>query len=74
MEDAMIINKSAFERGFAHGSIYKSEFIELKTAGSYFCRDPTCTESPKYLDSDGLPYIGLKLTLNCPFYRYNQFS
>ena len=25
MEDAMILNKSAFERGFGHGSIYKAE-------------------------------------------------
>jgi DNA-directed RNA polymerase I subunit RPA2 len=24
MEDAMIINKSAYERGFGHGSVYKS--------------------------------------------------
>lgn len=31
MEDAMIINKSSLERGFAHGSIVKSEFIELKS-------------------------------------------
>ena len=25
MEDAMIINKSSYERGFGHGSVYKSE-------------------------------------------------
>ena len=25
MEDAMILNKSAFERGFGHGSIYKAK-------------------------------------------------
>jgi DNA-directed RNA polymerase I subunit RPA2 len=31
MEDAMIINKASYERGFAHGSVYKSEFIELKS-------------------------------------------
>lgn len=30
MEDAMIINKSSLERGFAHGSMLKSEFIELE--------------------------------------------
>lgn len=30
MEDAMIINKASLERGFAHGSIYKCETIELK--------------------------------------------
>jgi DNA-directed RNA polymerase I subunit RPA2 len=31
MEDAMIINKASFDRGFAHGCIYKSEFFELKS-------------------------------------------
>ena len=25
MEDAMILNKSAYERGFAYGCIYKTE-------------------------------------------------
>ena len=30
MEDAMILNKSAHERGFAYGSIYKSQIIDLK--------------------------------------------
>jgi len=29
MEDAMIINKGAFERGFGHGSIYKTSIIDL---------------------------------------------
>jgi DNA-directed RNA polymerase I subunit RPA2 len=36
MEDAMIINKASYERGFAHGSVYKSEFIELKSV-SFNC-------------------------------------
>jgi DNA-directed RNA polymerase I subunit RPA2 len=27
----MIINKASYERGFAHGSVYKSEFIQLKS-------------------------------------------
>lgn len=30
MEDAMIINKGAFERGFGYGSIYKTKFIDLE--------------------------------------------
>lgn len=29
MEDAMIINKSAYERGFGHGCVYKSYIKEL---------------------------------------------
>lgn len=68
MEDAMIINKSAHERGFAHGSIYKSEFIELPSAGSYFSRDPTSEKLLDKLDVDGLPFIGAKLNHEDPFY------
>lgn len=40
MEDAMILNKSAFERGFAHASVYKTievdlnEEAKMKGAGS----------------------------------------
>jgi DNA-directed RNA polymerase I subunit RPA2 len=30
MEDAMILNKSAHERGFAYGSVYKSQIVDLK--------------------------------------------
>lgn len=30
MEDAMILNKSAHERGFAYGTVYKSQIIDLK--------------------------------------------
>lgn len=39
MEDAMIINKSADERAKAHGSIYKSQFVELDGT-SFFARNP----------------------------------
>lgn len=28
MEDAMILNKSSFERGFAHASVYKSQVCQ----------------------------------------------
>ena len=31
MEDAMILNKSSYERGFAHGSVYKSD-VSVKTS------------------------------------------
>jgi DNA-directed RNA polymerase I subunit RPA2 len=30
MEDAMILNKSAHERGFAYGTVFKSQIIDLK--------------------------------------------
>ncbi|KAJ8929566.1 hypothetical protein NQ314_017730 [Rhamnusium bicolor] len=71
MEDAMIINKASEERGLGHGSIYKSEFVELDHPSSYFVRDP---ENPKklslYLDSDGLPYIGRKMRDGEPHYCF----
>ncbi|KAF8076706.1 hypothetical protein FPV67DRAFT_1472397 [Lyophyllum atratum] len=33
MEDAMILNKSAHERGFTYGTVYKSQIIDLKDSG-----------------------------------------
>lgn len=33
MEDAMILNKGSFHRGFAHGTIYQTQFIDLSTHG-----------------------------------------
>ncbi|CAH2059095.1 unnamed protein product, partial [Iphiclides podalirius] len=79
MEDAMIINKSAYERGFAAGTVYKSEFVELRSAGSYFWRDPTKADLAAYLDPDGLPPVGARVRPDDPFYSYwdaekSQFS
>jgi len=34
MEDAMILNKGAYERGFGHGCVYKSYIRELNDAGA----------------------------------------
>jgi hypothetical protein len=34
MEDAMIINKSAYERGFGHGAVYKSYIREMNETSS----------------------------------------
>lgn len=67
MEDAMIINKSAYERGFAHGSIYKSEFLELR-GDNYFARNPQQKELAEFIDNDGLPFAGRKLRYNDIFY------
>ncbi|XP_055921548.1 DNA-directed RNA polymerase I subunit RPA2 [Eupeodes corollae] len=68
MEDAMIINKAAHERGFAYGSIYKSKFVELK-GSSYFARDPNNPELT-YLDNDGLPQTGTQIKYKQPLYCY----
>ncbi|XP_034948641.1 DNA-directed RNA polymerase I subunit RPA2 [Chelonus insularis] len=68
MEDAMIINKSAYERGFAHGMVYKSEFVELKNSKSYFMRNPDNLTLIDKLDTDGLPYPGAIIMTGDPYY------
>uniref|UniRef100_A0A224XGY9 DNA-directed RNA polymerase subunit beta n=1 Tax=Panstrongylus lignarius TaxID=156445 RepID=A0A224XGY9_9HEMI len=70
MEDAMIINKASLERGFAHGSIYKTELIELQSSSSYFGLDPTKPFLNATLGEDGLPFPGTKLCENDPYYCY----
>merc|ERR550519_1744741 len=82
MEDAMIINKMSFERGFCAGMIYKAEFIDLREkagkrkgdkcddCGLVFCRDPNQPELAKFLDSDGLPYPGIQLNEGDPMFSY----
>lgn len=68
MEDAMIINKAAYERGFGDGSIYKSKFIELPNSGDYFARNPQQGDLIRYLGNDGLPHIGAALNEFAPLY------
>lgn len=68
MEDAMIINKSAYERGFAAGFVYKSDFVELNHPLSYFSRDSSKPDLAKFIDEDGLPAVGAKVQPEDPFY------
>lgn len=64
MEDAMIINKMAHDRGFAHGTIYKTETFDVsekdaRGAGrtTFFgVKDPK--RLPRTIDPDGLPSVG----------------
>lgn len=70
MDDAMILNKSAHERGFGHGTIYKTKKISLKddsrtrssaTIEKMFGFAPSSTAKPwqrETLDDDGLPFVG----------------
>jgi DNA-directed RNA polymerase I subunit RPA2 len=75
MEDAMILNKSAHERGFGHGSIYKSHIVDLKLVrgdkGSggapevHFALGPDVRRDDakwETVDEDGLPRIGARIT------------
>ena len=83
MEDAMILNKSAHERGFAHGSIYKSQIVDLKSVRG----DRGSTGTPEVhfglgsdvraedkrrmtLDDDGMPFLGTKLHKGDPICGY----
>lgn len=82
MEDAMIINKMSFERGFCAGMIYKAEFIDLREkagrrkgdksddVGLVFCRDPHKADLARTMDADGLPFPGLLLKEGDPMYCY----
>jgi len=66
LEDAMIINKSSFERGFCHGSVYKSEKYEIIAENIKRGEEPgkkqlsnknpqTGRQVTAKLQSDGLP-------------------
>ncbi|KAJ1930203.1 hypothetical protein IWQ60_000528 [Tieghemiomyces parasiticus] len=77
MEDAMILNKSAHERGFKYGTVYKTEEIDLaaetqrgQAIHMHFGLGPEYAENEvrQFLDMDGLPYEGTRLRANDPFY------
>ncbi|GCC30726.1 DNA-directed RNA polymerase I subunit RPA2 [Chiloscyllium punctatum] len=76
MEDAMIVNKASWERGFAHGSVYKTEMIDLEQKvkqndGIFvFGVKPGDKRAAQKLDDDGLPFIGAVLEYGDPFYSY----
>ncbi|KAI8099126.1 uncharacterized protein BX664DRAFT_289066 [Halteromyces radiatus] len=78
MEDAMILNKSAHERGFGYGSIYKSEIVDLAQyrgrGDPVTCRFGLDSRGRKaykeFLGLDGLPHIGAHLKADDPLYSY----
>ena len=70
------MNKSSWERGFAHGCIYKTEMVDLteKMKGEdnlVFHGDPKVGDK---LDADGLPQIGARLSYGDPFYSYSNLN
>ena len=79
MEDAMILNKSAHERGFGYGTVYKSEIIDLKQEASRnngalqfgLGRDVKPTSPWRdFVDKDGLPQPGTKIQAGDPLCCY----
>jgi DNA-directed RNA polymerase I subunit RPA2 len=73
MEDAMIINKSSLERGFGHGCIYKSKYIDLsdlKVRGQGIT-NRFASRGGKFaqtIDLDGLPHVGQLIQPGDPLY------
>ncbi|KVI11384.1 DNA-directed RNA polymerase, subunit 2 [Cynara cardunculus var. scolymus] len=82
MEDAMVLNKSSVDRGFAHGYIYQTESIDFADekiksdrGQRVFRRNYTKTETHSFIDSDGLPYIGQMIKPGEPYYStYNEVT
>lgn len=84
MEDAMILNKSSYERGFGYGSIYKSVIVDLKdqrgagkSAGAptlHFGlgRLPENAPARRNIDQDGLPGIGALIEPGEPIAGYED--
>lgn len=81
MEDAMILNKSAHERGFGYGTVYKSEIVDLRDIKGRSSGPPTmhfgfgpthhASEAQRrILDQDGLPYVGQKVLAGEPICAY----
>jgi DNA-directed RNA polymerase I subunit RPA2 len=78
MDDAMILNKSALERGFGHGSVYKVEKVDLSmkrrgepiTQHFGFGEDSWPEEWKEKLDSDGFPIIGVLLQEGDPLVAF----
>lgn len=75
MDDAMILSKSAHERGFGHGTIYKTKIVRLEESGAKAKSVRSITKlfgfapnsyvsatTRSKLDEDGLPLIGAKIT------------
>ncbi|XP_003739764.1 DNA-directed RNA polymerase I subunit RPA2 [Galendromus occidentalis] len=78
MEDAMVLNKMSVERGFKAGCVYKTETVNLrKLAGDVgvqtscvFGRKAGDEALAKFVDYDGLPYIGSRVVHGDPVCCY----
>jgi len=80
MEDAMIVCRGAMQRGFKHGSVYKTEHISLiedsRRGGDVVLKRFTNTDPVtgkvkcKTLPPDGVPIIGMRMDYGTPMYAY----
>lgn len=79
MEDAMILNKCSYERGFGHGVVYKNYSFDVNDTGA---RDTIkknqykmlihsrqqLKDVPENLEIDGIPAIGAPIKKNVPVF------
>lgn len=81
MEDAMIINKAAAERGFTTGHVIKTVSVDLKAMGNVkaegqyayqfgFVSEEDFQANKAFLDEDGSPIIGIQLKYDQPICAY----
>ena len=84
MEDAMVINKAAYERGLSMACIYKSLRIDLASKDKMSSRGRVATvltfncrfyfgcgtKEVEGLDADGFPPVGTRLTAGSPEYAF----
>ncbi|KAK3139294.1 hypothetical protein QOZ80_5AG0380850 [Eleusine coracana subsp. coracana] len=79
MEDAMILNKSAVDRGMFRGHIYQTECIDLSTKSrdnvpESFAKS-TLSRETSAIDSDGLPRLAEEVHPNEHYYSvYNSLT
>ena len=85
MDDAMIINKSSHERGFGHGTIYKTKVHSLDETQSRRSRpkydinkifgfapgSEIKAEWRKSVDEDGLPLVGARVKEGSVIFAYH---
>ena len=82
MDDAMILNKSAHERGFGHGTIYTTKFYSIKDSSRSrttvsqmfgFATGGSVKASIKVmLEEDGLPRVGREVNEGDIIYAYHK--
>lgn len=75
MEDAFILNKGSVERGFAHGTMYKTYVVDIMAdRHSAANQERLCGTNPASgtvvpgLEEDGLPAPGTRVCFNDPLY------
>lgn len=81
MEDAMILNKGSYERGFGHASVYKTVLVDLKEEAKMASSSTTRPQvrfgnklnrdgKPYHesLEMDGFPQVGSYIEKGDPYY------